>query len=198
MQQQVVAFDFDDVLMHFNVGFIAFHNRIYGTNIKYNEVFSYDMELVYGCDAEVILERVKAFYQSSDHAEVEPIPGAVEAVRCLRDRHLLDIVTSRPDTFRECTHTWIERFFPGIFRALHFTNGFGAANGVRKRLKSEICKEIGAIVLVDDALKHAEEVAKKGIPVLLPDRPWNRDYTPRGVIRVKSWDEIISWIETHV
>lgn len=69
---------------------------------------------------------------------------------------------------------------------------------MRKRLKSEVCKEIGASVLIDDALKHAEEVASHGIPVLLPDKPWNRDYTPPGVVRVQSWNDIVSWIEANV
>jgi 5'(3')-deoxyribonucleotidase len=197
MMRPVIALDFDDVLMHFNAGFIEFHNRMHGTKIIYDDVRSYDMSQVYGCPTDVINGRVKAFYCSADHAQTEPIPGAVDAVKHLRKRYLLDIVTSRPEVFRDYTQSWVSTFFPDTFRALHFTNGFAATNGVQIRHKSEVCAEIGAAVLIEDALKHAEDVARKGIPVLLPDRPWNRDDTPEGVIRVTSWDEIVSWIEAN-
>lgn len=198
MKKQVIAVDFDDVLMHFNEGFLAFHNRIYGTTVKYEDNISYDMKIVYGCDSDVIVERVKNFYLSQDHTEVEPIHGSVEAIHCLQELYTLDIVTSRSDIFQEATHAWTQKFFPNMFRELHFTNGFASEAGAKKRKKSDVCQSIGASILIDDALIHAEEVARKGISVLLPDRPWNRTHTPKGSVRVHSWDEIVSWIKTNL
>jgi len=61
-----------------------------------------------------------------------------------------------------------------------------------KRLKSEVCKEIKASVFIEDSLIHSDEVAKNGVPTLLPDRPWNQDFTPEGMTRVTSRAEIIS------
>lgn len=193
----ILAFDFDDVLMSFQNGFITFHNRMYGTAIAYEDVVSYDAT-AYQCNFETFTERVHVFYKSPDHGEVMPTLGSIEALKSLKDRYLLDIITSRPEAVRECTHAWIDRFFPNTFRTFHFTNGFGASQNTRKRLKSEVCAEIGAAVLVEDALGHATDVSEKGIPVLLPDRPWNQGPLPTGVTRVHSWDETLSWVTAHV
>jgi uncharacterized HAD superfamily protein len=197
MSRPVIAFDFDDVLMSFQSGFIAFHNRMYGTALAYEDVTSYDAR-AYQCNFETFTERVHLFYQSPDHKEVTPIPGSIEALQSLQNHYLLDVVTSRPAVVRDCTHAWTDRFFPNVFRSLHFTNGFGATDDVPKRSKSEVCTDIGASILVDDALEHAVDVAQKGIPVLLPDRPWNQGSLPIGVTRIHSWDEMLSWITEHV
>jgi len=197
MDRQVLAIDFDDVLLPFNREFSLFHNEKHGTKVGYEDISSYDMSLVYGCSHETVIERVKQFYHSAQHAQANPVQGAVEALRRLATRCVFDIVTSRAEEFHTCTHAYLDRFFREIFRSVHFTNGFGAGEGARTRSKSEICREIGAVALVDDALSHAEEVARSGIPVLLPDRPWNRSCTPPGVIRVNSWDDITAWIENR-
>ncbi len=196
-RRPILAFDFDDVLMSFQNGFIAFHNRMYGTTIAYEDVVSYDAR-AYQCDFETFTERVHVFYQSPDYMEVVPTSGSIEALRFLQDQYLLDVVTNRPATVRDRTYAWTDQFFPNVFHTFHFTNGFGASHDVQKRLKSEICEEIGAVVLVEDALGHAADVAQKGIPVLLPDRPWNQGPLPIGVIRVHSWDEIVSWITARI
>lgn len=100
MQLRSIAVDFDDVLMDFNSGFIPYHNRMYGSNISYEGVYSYDMSVVYGCDFEVIVERVKTFYRSPEHNEVKPILGAVGAIHRLRQNYMLDVVTSRARLLR--------------------------------------------------------------------------------------------------
>jgi uncharacterized HAD superfamily protein len=156
------------------------------------------MEDIYKCDSSVILERVIEFYNSHEHAAALPISGSVAVLQSLLQKgYVLDVVTSRPETVREQTHSWIQKFFPDTFRNLHFTNGFGAHTSAHKRTKSEICHEIGATVLIEDALTHATEVAAAGIPVLMPDRPWNRSETPKGVFRIKNYQEIHDWIVTR-
>lgn len=156
------------------------------------------MELVWKCDAETIIGRVKAFYESTDHAAMVPFAEACMATKQLSRSHDLMIVTSRPDSTQPHVHAIVKKHFPRTFERIHFTNGYAAAKDARIRKKSEVCKEIGAAVLIDDALIHAQEVAAAGIPVLLPDRPWNRDHTPKGVTRVHGWDEIVSWIDAHL
>jgi uncharacterized HAD superfamily protein len=198
MKVPLIAFDFDDVLMNFNAGFVTFHNRVYSTNLEYEDIFTYDMKLVYGCEANVMTERVKRFYWSIFHDETEPVPGVVSAVSHLRKNYRLDVITSRAEVLRSNTQRWLNRFIPDSFQNLHFTNGFGASTGDKIRSKSEVCTEIGAAVLIDDALKHAEEVANTNVPVLLPDRPWNQGPTPDGVTRVTSWGNVVTWIEKHV
>lgn len=196
---KTIAVDFDDVLMEFNAGFLASHNRLYNTSLVFENLIDYDnWERIYGCDKESMAKRARDFYQSPEHMLVSPVIGAVEAIQRLSENHYLHIVTSRPETVRHHTLEWLDRHFPNLFHDFHFTNIYAGEHGVKPKAKAEVCKEIGAEVLIDDALKHATLVAASGIPVLLPDRPWNRDLTPAGVTRVKTWGDIVLWVEENI
>ena len=196
---KTIAVDFDDVLMDFNAGFLASHNRLYGTNLLFENLIDYDnWELVYGCDKETMVKRAKNFYLSAEHALVSPIAGSIEAITHLSKSYSLQIVTSRPDTVRTLTLEWLERHFPGLFSDFHFTNIYAGDTGVKSKSKPEVCRDIGALIHIDDSLTHAKNVASAGIPVLLPDRPWNQGETPQDVTRVKTWDDIVSWVEKNL
>jgi len=199
ISKKVIAVDFDDVVMHFNAGFLDFHNRLFGTRIAYEHLTRYDdWEVVYGCDKETMTERAKDFYHSPDHMLVPPVSGAIEAITHLSQTYSLQIVTSRPDSTRSPTLKWLDNHFPRLFHDFHFTNIYAGAVDSKPKAKSEVCREIGAVVLIDDAMKHARDVAGSGIPTLLPDRPWNQGPEPVGVHRVHSWDEIVQWIRENV
>jgi uncharacterized HAD superfamily protein len=198
MHRTVIAFDFDDVLMPFNMEFVPYHNRLHGTCLMYEDIVSFNTDHVYQCDIGTFTERVHAFYRSPEHADAKPDPDTCEAVRALADRYTLDIVTSRPESIRDYTDAWLQSVFPGMFRTLHCTNSFGAAAGVKKRSKSEVCREIGASVLIEDLLENAEDVARSGIPVLLPDRPWNSGLVSPGIIRIRSLSDAVLWIDANV
>jgi 5'(3')-deoxyribonucleotidase len=199
MSKPVIAVDFDDVLLDFNRGFLTSHNLLYGTKLTYDQLINYDnWEVVYGTDKDTMVERAKRFYHSPEHQRTLPVEGTLQAVADLAKDYSLQIVTSRPETVRDATLQWLDRHFPGLFSDFHFTNIYAAATGVQPKNKAEVCRSIGARTLIDDALRHAREVSSSGIPVLLPDRPWNRGETPPGVHRLQTWDDIVKWIRTNV
>ena len=191
VSEEPIAIDFDDVVIRFNQGFLAYHNKMHGTNLIYEVLTTYQMEQLYKCDRDTIVGRVKDFYESDDHASTKPIRGSVRAIRQLRDHYQLHIVTSRPDMAKNATLTWIARYFPNTFHQIHFTNGFGGEEGTTQIKKSVICRQIGAATLIEDAPHHAKESSADGIRVIMPDRPWNRSETPSSIIRTHSWDEIL-------
>lgn len=197
MTRPTLAFDFDDVLIEFNDHFRQYHNTHYGTDLQYEDLTSYVMHEIWPCSEAVITRRVKDFYRSIEHECIPSTNGARDALEHLSKRADLQIVTSRPKLAHDPPRRLITRRFPNIFTELHLTNGFAASDTTPSRAKSEVCMDIGASIMVEDALKHAEDVAQYGIPVLLPDRPWNQDYTPDGVTRVYNWDEIVAGIEAH-
>ncbi len=197
--KKVIALDFDDVIAHFNAHLLLFHNKNYGTNLTYEDLTRYDdWEVVYGCDRDTMNQRAQDFYHSDDHLDIAPVPGSKEALDHLSRSYSLQIVTSRPDHIKEITERWIKKFFPVHFEKIHFTNGFLGSNGSVVKKKSEVCREIGAAVIVDDALKHVKDVATSGLPALLFDRPWNREETPAGAHRIHSWDDAVAWIERNL
>ena len=189
MTKPVLAVDFDDVIAGFHHAFTGFHNTHYGTNVAYEDVYCYDMALVYGTDQASINARIFEFHEHH-HDTLEPIEGAIRNLRILKQKYFLALVTSRCESTAEKTVLWKQRHAGDVFDSAHFGNGFGSKFPERKRTKLEICRTIGAIRLIDDAISHVNLVASGGIPAFLLDRPWNQEETVPGVQRVFSWDEI--------
>ena len=59
------------------------------------------------------------------------------------------------------------------------------------RLKSDVCKELGVEVMIEDSLSQAKEIAPCVRKIFLLDCPWNQGDLPMNVARVYSWDEIV-------
>lgn len=197
--KKVIAIDFDDVIMNFHAEFMAFSNRVYGSHLTYEQLTNYDeWWILYGCDPATMVTRARQFYQSPEHTVVKPVPGVLEAIARLSPNYSLQVVTSRPDSVRPIVEKWLEKFLPGYFEQLHFTNIFASEDNKKPRKKSEVCREIGALALIDDAIKHVTDAAENSIIALMPDRPWNRKTTPAGVTRLHSWNEIADWIEKNI
>ncbi|KAL0292395.1 UNVERIFIED_CONTAM: hypothetical protein Scaly_2593000 [Sesamum calycinum] len=83
---------------------------------------------------------------------------------------------SRQNAIKDHTVGWIEKHYPGLFQEIHFGNHF-ALDG-QSRPKSDICRSLGAKVLIDDNPRYAIECAEVGIKVLLFDYensyPWSK------------------------
>jgi uncharacterized HAD superfamily protein len=67
------------------------------------------------------------------------------------------------------------------------------------RPKSEVCRELGVSYLIDDNLTAVKQTSAFGIEVLLfGDYPWNQiDELPRGVTRVKNWQEVLEYFDNE-
>lgn len=144
---------------------------------------------------EVSQERVARFLESPEFEEMPAIDGAAEALRRLSQHYELHVVTSRQFSIIEATHRWLNRHFPGVFTAVHFGNHFGSSGA--KIPKSQLCKEIGAIALVDDSATYIEECSGS-VPhrLLFGNYAWNTE-TPSGAIRCSTWADVESELMRH-
>lgn len=104
-----------------------------------------------------------------------PLPGSLEALRAISRSIRFVVVTSRQSVLQEVTKQWIEAHFPGVFEGVHFGNHY-SADGSPSRSKAEICKDLGAVALIDDSRHHALACAKAGVPlvILFGDYSWNK------------------------
>ncbi len=187
---RVVGLDLDDVLMDFNTGLCVFHNARYGTSFTREDIISYHLEEIWGCEQEEAIRRVSEFYCSSEHDATQPVPGAVEIVQELLDDRSVFIITSRPESVSEQTYAWIKKHFPSLAESVYFTSHFFHKES--RVTKGEVCRKLGVEVFVDDAPFHAEDVALVVSQVFLFDTPWNRNhelFLP-NIQRVHSWNEI--------
>ena len=190
----IIGFDLDDVLLNFHDSLREFCNIQYNRNHRREEVVSYFIEDTFGFSREEGGRMVFGFYNDSCHQDIPPIEGALDGIARLKENHSLVIVTARPESTEEKTKQLISRYFPDTFREVHFTNHFfGSTN---RRLKSELCRQLGIEIFIDDSINNARDIAEIGVPVLLLDAPWNRNQDlPPGVTRVYSWEEIIEKID---
>nr|MBP9728145.1 hypothetical protein [Candidatus Moranbacteria bacterium] len=139
---------------------------------------------------------VLTFYQTTEHAQCIPIPDAIESMDALSQNCQLVIVTSKPANLETMTHAWVEKHFPEIFQGIYFTSSFVTPEHQQIK-KSELCRELGIEIFIDDSIANVLDVATVCERVFLFDRPWNQENValPTNVTRAYSWKEIVDAIQ---
>ncbi|KAJ4953650.1 hypothetical protein NE237_030482 [Protea cynaroides] len=200
----IVAVDVDEVLGSFISALNKFIADRYSFNCSVSEYHVYEFFKIWNCSRDEAHIRVHEFYKTSYFKTgIHPIPGAQEILHKLSSFCDLSVVTSRQNVIKDHTIEWIEKHYPGLFREIHFGNHF-ALDG-KSRPKSDICRSLGAQVLIDDNPRYAVECAEAGIRVLLFDYqnsyPWCKigsDNLHPLVTKVHDWEEaeqqLVSWI----
>ena len=217
----VIAIDCDDTLSRTNETICQWHNQNYGSSLTIHDFhhFQYWRVKDWG-DKEEAMKKVKEFNASDSWDTIPVIEEAKKATRQLKDAgHTLIIITARMASEAIKTRDWVERHFPDTFSEIYFTSAFesrsaDAAGGPQNKEaakevpagqgrlpfksipkpKSEICKLIGADILIDDSIENAFEVHNNAkIPVALyGDWNWNKKgIDARAAASSKSYAERI-------
>lgn len=188
-----VGLDFDDVLIDFGSGLAIFHNKNYGTSYSKEHVTEWDYSILWGCDKEEALRRMREFVHSPDHTLISPVVGAVDAIKRLQEKCDLFIITARDESTDMQTFELMNKHFPESFKKVHFLH----KNDIKTHEhKGAVCEELSIDIFVEDSLTNAQHTSDSGIKTLLFDAPWNQTKElPKNVTRVFSWDEIIKEIE---
>lgn len=253
-QMAVIAIDCDDTLSHTNETICRWHNETYGTDLTIADFHHFQYWRLRGWgDREEAQRKVKEFNHSAAWGTIPVIEEAIAATKTLRDMgHTLIIITARMASEAERTRDWVQRLFPDTFSEIYFTSAFESraaaatdgqdtdaakaapesVTGVKllpfkniPKPKSEICKLIGAKMLVDDSLENAYDVHDNaGLPILLfGDWNWNKktlhldaaaspksyaqrirdgekeDTTdvvlPKGIVRTIRWSDVVEHVK---
>ncbi|XP_028786898.1 uncharacterized protein LOC114742851 isoform X2 [Neltuma alba] len=195
-QKFVVAVDVDEVLGNFLSALNRFIADRYSSNYSVSEYHVYEFFKIWNCSRDEADVRVHEFFKTQYFMSgIQPIPGARKALEELSTSCSLSVVTSRQNAIKDHTIEWIEEYYPGLFQEIHFGNHF-ALDGL-SRPKSEICRSLGAKVLIDDNPRYAVECAEAGIRVLLFDYqnsyPWCNTDVADGhplITRVTNWQQV--------
>lgn len=186
----------DEVLGRFLHSLNKFCREEYGMQYDISDYWVYDFAKIWKCSQDESNHKVHEFFTSNHFAEgIEVIPGSYESLLRLQQLCDLIVVTSRQHVIQQPTLEWIDRHYPQVFSEVHFGNHF-ALEGVSKK-KSDICRSIGAEILIDDNPNYAVECAEAGIQVLLYDwehgYPWSKTQegpTHDRITRVRNWQEV--------
>lgn len=106
------------------------------------------------------------------------------------------IVTSRQTHLEPLTRGWIDRYFPDVFTTIHHGNHYGAG---AKKEKNEICRELGATVLIDDNWKYIKQVCDDGLTGIMLNLNdtynWSRpEAIPSNCFVAQNWDQIKDYL----
>ena len=110
-----------------------------------------------------------------------PRLGAYDALNYLKNEGIeLHLITSRPKQVVSFTYEWVATYFPEIFKSITVTFD-----------KVGVIKEKGIYGAVDDAPHNIEAFNHAGIPVLIWDMPYNKEYPG---IRVFDWESFLNTV----
>lgn len=155
-----IALDLDEVISPFLCHFTRYYNRKVNNSChkslkkyikKTQTIQAYDFSSILGIEDFETKIHVKEFYNSYDAKYIQPYEGYVEYIKSLKDKgHKLSIVTGRQnyENCRDLTHAFVGHYFGSTFDNIAFCNSYSLEGSSSP--KSEVCKDLGVDVLVDD------------------------------------------------
>jgi uncharacterized HAD superfamily protein len=190
-----IAIDIDDVIVESSPYLVEHYNKVYGTNLRLEDMYSDDLKRWMVTDRAAAIARVEEYLATDEFQGIPPLQEATKSIQRLAKKHELHIITGRSLAIEVATTGMLHTYFPGIFRSVTFTSMYGR----KGRSKKEICQELGADLLIEDHLGHALPVARCGIDVLLfGDYPWNQaDVLPGNIRRAKNWAEVEEFVNAE-
>lgn len=187
----MIGVDLDDTVKDTLRCVNEFYEMETGIKLPLSRYTTYFWEDVWGCTRDEAIARWCRFVDSEDYYRTPPIEGAVDSLYSLSQKNNLAIITSRPEIHRERTEEWVRRNIQGIAFEFFYTNGFEGG----KKAKGEICLEKGISLIFEDDKNNSLECAKKGIEVIMFDKPYNQDLEHDKIRRVSSWAEALKICE---
>jgi 5'(3')-deoxyribonucleotidase len=194
--RETIAIDIDEVLAPLHELFFAYHNEVYGTNYPVMGEH-YHIDEYTGESNESLIRKLRHFLETDSYKQLRPFEDAAGAMERLSHDYDLVVLTSRQDIFVESTERWLQKYFPKVFKAVHFSH-YVVGTGVSKP-KAEFCQEIGAAYLVDDSLSTILKCPEHDIKGLLfGNYPWNAaDSLPDGCVRVSDWQAVTEFFDAQ-
>jgi len=189
-----IGIDIDDVLAEFARGYLEKYKEKYGKEVKFEDIFSFDLWKPLGISKQESIELADSYYDSPEFDNIDLVEGAFEIIKKLNKEHKLFFITSRPLKIKDKTNLFLNKYFSDINFELVFSNDFF---GSQRKSKSEICRELGIGLLIEDNKSYSLDCAKKGIKVFLFDKPWNKNFEHENVERVYSWNEILERLKVE-
>jgi uncharacterized HAD superfamily protein len=189
-----IAVDCDDVLVDTMPMIARLYNDAYGTSLTLADFYQEDARPWGVADIKVASARFHELLKA-DHDQLVPAQSTIDAVRRLSERHELHLISGRNHDLEPHTRNLIKTYFDGCFATIELTSMYDDS---RRRTKGQVCKQIGADVLIDDHPVHIQSVIDEaGLKevIVFGQYPWNSGVLPTGAVRCLSWSEIETEID---
>lgn len=186
MRRLVIAVDCDDVLLMTTPFFVDAYNSTFGTKVTL-DVSNNNQHDVWGVDRTTLEARFAQLMDTEEYKQLHPDSREVEILMKLAKDHELHVITARREHERELTQYTLDTYLPGVFTSLELVGFHGS--------KGEVCKELGADILIDDNARHLLNALEHGISqenaILFGDYVWNAPSdTNASLTRCVNWTEV--------
>lgn len=190
-----IAIDIDDVLADSTESLRLLVNKRTGANLT-SEHYKIDAE--YGG----YYERVwvehglneKVSYRDLEKemvVDVPPMSGVDFAIHELSKKFHVILVTARDKAWEGSTRAWLKMHFGHDDVGLYFCESH---KNTKAMTKGQLCKELGAELLIDDNVDHCKSALHEGIQaVLFGNYGWHKD-VPEGLVRCEDWPSILEYM----
>jgi len=185
--------DFDDVLSDTTSICVQVANRMFGKNVSYEQVTSFNFQEVFDFSQPEFDAFMNAVHQPDILLSFDPIPGAVDILARWADRgYDVTIVTGRPTSSYETSLEWLSLHHVP-YHAFYMVDKYDRkqmdqciAISMNDFSKMEFC------LAIEDSLEMAQYLTgSMGQKVALFDKPWNRAGKVNGQIsRYETWQQI--------
>lgn len=195
---QNLTFDCDDVLSESTQAILHHNNHEFaGKPLIFDKIDKHYRHEIEGFEHTTLEQAIEIFHNflkdTELHKTIKPIDHALERLLSLKEEgHELYVVTARDSHLANNTADRLSEHFPGIFKDIYHIN----YETKPYMLKSQICKQIGSTIMVDDAPANAQDLSAHGIHTFLFSQPWNtkrweeNSHYP-NIQPVDSWKEIV-------
>ena len=169
-----IAIDIDGVLAEIMEHFLDFLSRETGVRLNRGDVDVYfDWFHKIGIDKERFKNLIQAFYLSEEFKKATPFDSeSMIPLSQMAKEHTLMVVTSRPESTKEITEGFLDKFYPELFENVYYIGTSYEGDGIAAKSKAEMLSKLKADIAVDD------DPGLAGIGecrLLLVDQPYNQD-----------------------
>ncbi|MDD3627340.1 MAG: hypothetical protein PHV06_08480 [bacterium] len=185
--KQILGIDIDGVLGNSDVKFREGMERFFNREFRQEDVNEFNYEDAFNLSREEMHRFWDDFSNNGGWLEIEPLAGAVESIKILKESYRILIVTGRPLVLKDVTLEWLGKY--GIehdgFYMTNFKDKFEhlLENGHRPEW------------FIEDHLGFSLGLARNGVKVLLFDYPWNRNLKTEdseNIFRVNGWTDAVN------
>jgi len=191
-----IGIDLDEVVFPLVPHFCKFLRRKYKINISPEDFLSYHFwenpaYSINGVQAtkQQAVDDFYEFIQTLEFKEIQPYPEAKISLLELKNLDSLIAITSRQIELREHTRRQLDYFFPNTFQDVVFGNQY-PKNLEQSISKKDLCLQNKVRLFFEDNWDYACEISEN-IPVILFDKPWNKNRSKEKITRVNSWKEAL-------
>lgn len=131
---------------------------------------------------------------AADKVAVPLLAGASFAIKELQKKFHIILITARAPRLETVTRRWINEHFGGLDIEIYFAKNPKNQSGPTKT-KGELCRELGAFVLVDDNVEHCESALSAGVDAVLFGNYGWQPHVPEGAVRCEDWPAVLEYFD---